>query len=431
MARSTHYSRRKTAHLGLLGLAVGACATVQPPPGGPPDYWPPVLLLTEPDSGTVVVGWTDHVVFRFDEVVTEPRTTEVEKLVIVSPRHEEIEFSWRRSALAFKPKDGWRPGAVYTVALLPGVSDLRNNRLTTGYTTVFSTGAPILDTRIRGTVIDWEAGRPLRRPLVEALHLSDSLVYVSSGDSAGGFEIPYAPPGAYALYATADQNTNSRRDRREAFDSVLISLDSTTSATLWTFTHDTVGPRLRNSTSIDSMTIRLEFNQIVAPTGPLSRDVRVRQLPDSVPLVVSAVWQQPTYDSVKTERQTQADSLAAAAADSAAADSLAADSLAVAPDTVAAADSAETPAQRRPEGRGGRRPGDAAAIPGVGGPAIDSATAQLIAERPPLSAIVIVEVAEPLEAGARYVIDASVENLTGARDESQSVLVMPEATETP
>ena len=39
---------------------------------------------------------------------------------------------WRRDRITVRPREGWRPNTMYRVELLPGVSDLRNNRATTG-----------------------------------------------------------------------------------------------------------------------------------------------------------------------------------------------------------------------------------------------------------------------------------------------------------
>ena len=48
-----------------VGL-VGACASMQAPPGGPPDPDPPVLLAITPDSGAELPDFDDDVEFQFD-----------------------------------------------------------------------------------------------------------------------------------------------------------------------------------------------------------------------------------------------------------------------------------------------------------------------------------------------------------------------------
>lgn len=157
MARTAGNAGGKAAIAGLLIAA--ACATVQQPPGGPPDFTPPVLTGTAPDSGAVIVGFDEDLTFQFDEVITEGSGDALRRLIRVSPRHEEVDVSWRRTRIAVKPDGGWHEGITYAVTLLPGVTDLRNNRLDSGRTVVFSTGGDIPATRVSGTVVDWEGGQ--------------------------------------------------------------------------------------------------------------------------------------------------------------------------------------------------------------------------------------------------------------------------------
>src|SRR5439155_414574 len=69
--------------------------------------------------------------------------------------------------------------------------------------------------------------------------------YVTLTDSAGNFRLLGIPPGRYRVWAIQDQNNNRRQDRREPFDTVSVTVDSTANAVLWAFVHDTIGPRVR------------------------------------------------------------------------------------------------------------------------------------------------------------------------------------------
>src|SRR5258706_10732874 len=106
-----------------------ACATIQEPPGGPPDLTPPLLVSVQPDSGTVIQDLKKAAVFQFNEVINERPGVPLAQLVIVSPRAEGLSVSWKRDAIEVKPKGGWRPGVPYQMTLMPGVTDLRNNKL--------------------------------------------------------------------------------------------------------------------------------------------------------------------------------------------------------------------------------------------------------------------------------------------------------------
>jgi len=402
---------RQAAHLGLLALAA-ACAKPQEPPGGPPDFRPPTVVAVVPDSGTVQPGFRDAAEFRFDEVISEQSGGKLEDLVLVSPRPERVQVSWKRNRIEVRPKGGWRPGTVYQVRLLPGIADLRNNRLTAGHELIFSTGPDIPDTRLSGTVVNWPAARLALRALVEAISgagTPDSLVYAAQADSAGEFALRALPPGDYLLVGTVDENSNRRRDRREAFDSVTVRLDSTDTRTLWAFVHDTVGPQLRTATQLDSVTVRLEFSQHLFPGEPDSGAVTAMLLPDSTPVALDTVLLPAAYDSLRTAEAAVRDSLAALAADSAAR-----------ADTTARADTA---AQRRPEVRppARRQPDEARA------PADTSPAARLLRERPRLTDAWVVRLAQPLEPGSRYLFLAHAANVNGAVADSRTVLAVADS----
>ena len=385
---------------------------MQQPPGAPPDFDVPIILSITPDSGSIADSLEDHLVFRFDEVISEASGGGIEKLIIVSPRAAEVDVDWRRSALAVRPKGGWVPGVVYHVTLLPGITDLQNNRLDSSRTVIFSTGGPIPDTRIDGTVLDWENGRSGAGALIEAMLLPDSLVYTASADSTGRFLLTALPIGTYVLSGIIDANRNSRRERREPFDSVTVRLDSSVTHILWAFVHDTLGPRLRQATHVDSMTVRLQFSQKVEPGAPPLDAITVWALPDTIAVTTAEVLTQLAYDSLR----------AAITADSAAADSLAADS--------AVADTGAAPADPAGGIQQPVRP-QAIRLDVEAGPAAQDSTAQpaevlvLLAERPPLSDILYIRMQVPLTPGSRYLIEANLGNVLGAAAESETVLLTP------
>lgn len=405
MARAARSTRRKAARLGLLTALCTACAVIQQPPGGPPDFAAPTIVSVRPDSGAVVPDFDDAVEIQFDEVIAENSGGGLDKLIEVSPRPEQLRIQWKRSRITVEPHDGWRPGIVYHVVLAPGITDLRNNRMEEGLSLVFSTGGEIPDTRIDGVVIDWEAGRPGLNALVEAVLLPDSLVYVTHADSSGEFSLTQVPRGTYTLYATIDNNSSNRRDRREAFDSVSIALDSTASHIFWTFTPDTVGPQIRNVDPSDSLTAEIEFNQMLAPVAPDLGAVRVWLLPDTAEVTVHVLWKKAAYDSVRAVERAVADSIAAEQAGP--------DSAAAAPDSAA---------RLRPR-RG--RPEIAAALDSAQVP--DTTRAErLMDERPVLANRWYFRLLEPLAPGARYLVEAEAQGIAGATGESRAVLIIPE-----
>lgn len=402
MAGAAGGTVRKTARLGLLSALCAGCASMGEPPGGPPDFDPPVILSITPDSGAVIEGFDDDVIIKFDEVINERSGNGLDKLVLVSPRAKEIKVSWKRSAIAIKPKDGWHRDVVYQVTLLRGIADLRNNRLDSTRTVIFSTGGEIPATKVSGTVLNWEQGRSAPRALVELIVLPDSLVYFTEADSVGDFTFSAVPPGQYLLIGTIDKNGNHERDRREWFDSTTVQLDSAVSGELWAFAHDSVGPRVRNAVLVDSITIRISFTQMLQPGVPPDTAVDLLLLPDSQAVAIANVWTAATYDSVKTVEDSLKRSAQAAAAEQ-------------------PADSAEVQAPS---------PVDTAAQAVLAPATTDtSRIAGLLATRPKLAADLHLRLVSAVVPGAKYLILARVANVLGNVEESQAVLAVPAAAD--
>jgi len=391
-----------------------------------------MILSVTPDSGTVVEDFDDEIQVQFSEVIDERSGSGLQNLVTLSPRPEELDVSWKRSRVTIKPEGGWRDSIVYQLTLLPGFADLRNNRLDSGRTVVFSTGGDIPETSIAGTVLDWEQGSAAPRALVEAILLPDSLIFFAMADSVGDFEVRYLNPGSYLLVTTIDQNNNLQRDYREVFDSITVNLDSTISRAMWAFAHDTVGPRISEVSEIDSITIKVDFGQMLVPGEPFDDVIQVFELPDTTLVETVAVWNQVTYDSVRTEEAVRDSIRQAAVADSIRAEEAADTAVAEGADAEVSAGvdtSAAAVADSIVEGL-------LQVVDSAGQVMEDSAAADtsramlLLMERPQLSASWYVRLASGMAPGGRYFITATAENLTGAIAESQGVLVLPEPVDT-
>ncbi|MBA3258388.1 MAG: Ig-like domain-containing protein, partial [Gemmatimonadales bacterium] len=264
---------------------------MEPPPGGPPDASPPQLIATVPESLASYDGLEGPVEFIFDEVVSEGggggqgRRSELARLVILSPTREDPKVDWRRSRITVEPEEGWQPNRVYRAQLLPGVTDLRNNRSDEGTVLTFTTGGPLPNTTLTGQVVDWSSGRPAAAALVEALLLPDSLRYRVLADSSGSFSLGPLAAGEYIVSGVLDENRNLRADGREAFDSVRIAPGKTAAGEIWTFVHDTTAPRAAGVTVGDSLSAAIELAQPLDPRlRLLPGNATVSVLPDSTPL---------------------------------------------------------------------------------------------------------------------------------------------------
>jgi hypothetical protein len=179
-----------------------------------------------------------------------------------------------------------------------------------GSTVIFSTGPALPHAVITGTVLQWVEQHALPQAVIRAALLPDTVAYVTLADSGGAFSLTDIPAGRYRIYAIQDQNSNRQLDAREPFDSATVTVDSSRSTLLWTFVHDTIGPRLQDAAPVDSLTFRLTFSSQLDPYHVLDTTrVRLFALPDTTPVPVRAVWTTMQFDSLQARERGTADSL--------------------------------------------------------------------------------------------------------------------------
>lgn len=279
---------RRLIAVALLGLA---CASPGMPPGGPPDVAAPQIIAIIPDSGSVGVK-PKEVIFRFDEVVAEraPSVTTLSDLFLISPRDGVPDVSWHRDAIGVRATRGWRPNTAYTVIMMRGLADIRGNVRNTGASTFFSTGRVIPRTRVTGHVFDWVSGSPANGALIESFVRPDTIhAYVALADSNGAFALEHLPPARYTVRAYLDANKNHGIDRSEPWDSLSINLSDSVSTELLIFTHDSLPPRIRDVSAVDSLTLRVTFDKPVDPRQTITAANFAVIGPDSVRVpIVSA-----------------------------------------------------------------------------------------------------------------------------------------------
>lgn len=285
----------KLRHHALALILLAGCARMGNPPGGPPDSRAPRLLATYPESTVVLPDFKGWVDFKFDETVSEGSqpnfglgTGDLERLVLLSPSKpgEVPRVAWHRSRISVRPRNGWRPNTVYRIELAPGLRDLSDggrNEVKVSHVITFATGGTLPTRSIEGRAVDWTTRRFIPRALVEAMLLPDSLVYRSVADSTGRFQMGPLPTGAFLVTVTEDQNRNSVRDGKEAWDSVRVAATSSRAGEVWAFLRDTLPPKIiADPTRSDSVNITLTFSQPIDPLLSIPGDsIRVLLIPDS------------------------------------------------------------------------------------------------------------------------------------------------------
>jgi hypothetical protein len=393
------------------------------PPGGPVDSTPPHIVLVQPESGKVVKGLKGDAVIRFDEVIDEMGGTGtgglalsgLERQVVLSPVVGNVNVAWKRSAIHVKPAEGWKPGRVYHLQLLPGIVDLSRNVMKEGKTVIFSTGPALPTATLSGTVLQWVEQRVLAKAIIRAALLPDTADYVVIADSTGTFSLTGIPSGRYRVYAILDQNGNRKLDLREPFDSQTVTLDSTVTTLLWTFVHDTVAPRFQAADPTDSTAFRLLFSQPLDPTRALDTTrVHLFLLPDTTAVPLAGVWTAAGFDSVQARERANADSVRRARDTTARAGAH--------PDTAARAPSLAAAQARAARGAAAARtPGDSAVR-------IDTALIRrLLRGRPVPTERWVARAARRLTPGGKYLVRVrGATNLSGAAAaDEQTVLVVP------
>ena len=390
------------------------CASQGAPPGGPPRTTPAAILRTSPESGAVVPDFRGKAVVQFDEVIDEApggpggggaggAITGLAQKIVLSPVGGDVKVSWHRSAIHVQPEEGWKPNRVYHLEVLPGIADLRRNVTKTGTTIVFSTGGTLPGAALSGTALLWVEQRLLTQAVIRAAPLPDTAAYVTLTDSAGTFRLREIPPGRYRVWVIQDANNNRRLDRREPFDTVTVTVDSTASAVLWAFVHDTVGPRMRTIEAVDSVTVRVSFSQPLDPARPPgTAAVRMFALPDTTPIAVRALYRPAQFDSIQAWARAVADSLKELQ------------------DTTARRDTSRArpkpPIVARP-----RAPRDTSAV------RLDTARVlKLLSQRPVPYDRLVVQTAQSLTPGAKYLVRVhGAINLSGVAADGVGVVEIP------
>jgi len=367
----------------------------------------------KPESGSVVPNWSGDAMIQFDEVIDEMAggggggagAGTLARQVLLSPVAGDVKVGWHRSSVSIKPKEGWKK-RVYRLEILPGFVDLRRNRTDSAKTVLFTTGPEIGHARIGGIALKWIDQTILLRALIEAVPLPDTVGYLTMSDSGGQFNLTNLQPGRYIVYATADENGDRRRSLREAYDSGVVTLDSSANVALYTFPHDTVPPRPRQATYLDSISVRVEFSQALDPAPHDTMRVQVLQLPDSTPVAIAQIYTQRQFDSLTTLTKQKADSAAAAARDTAGGRPR------MVHDTAARPNIHPTVPPQAAPGQPSRGAGRAAAK----FPVDTTLVRQLLAQRPIPSDRIVIRLVQPLKPETRYVVRiAGAMNLIGKK----------------
>ncbi|HQG62790.1 MAG TPA: Ig-like domain-containing domain [Bacteroidales bacterium] len=228
MTRKNYFRHSYSVILGLI--LISACAKISSPTGGPKDTRPPVVVKSEPVSGTRNYNGKKFVV-TFDEFVELREINE--KFMVSPPMQKKPEISIKGKSLVVKFDDDLRDSTTYTFYFQDAIRDLNEGNPIDNYSFVFSTGPVIDSLSVTGNVLKANDLNPPENTLVLLYSdLSDSAFikkipdYISKADKNGYFRIDNIKEGTYRLYALIDADNNKNfnlPDEELAFlDSLVI-----------------------------------------------------------------------------------------------------------------------------------------------------------------------------------------------------------------
>jgi hypothetical protein len=208
---------RKVKLLWALVL-LQACAVPVPPTGGPPDTTPPMLVASEPVSGSVNVS-TDRLVFVFSEPIDR---SSFQSAFSITPELEgpiDIRGSSRRLEVWLPEK--LRAETTYRITLDISLRDQRRVSLAAPITLAFSTGSELDRARLSGRMVYAADGAAASGVDVLAFARADSAsitagpLYRTQTGADGRFVIDYLANRSFFVVGLRDANGNRRIDEGE------------------------------------------------------------------------------------------------------------------------------------------------------------------------------------------------------------------------
>ena len=250
-------------------LALGSCAAISSPQGGPRDKTPPRLIATSPDSAARNVK-QQFIRLTFSEPI---QLKDLPKNLLITPQlPPDNSYSVRPDrdfvTLVFKkPLDA---NTTYSFNFRKAIVDATESLPATYQALSFSTGATLDSGRVSGTVTDLLSARPAKDVVVGLYRPTDTVgvrrgqpYYLTRTDEKGQFQLNFVRVAPYRLYAWVDKNNNSRFDDGEKIaylPAPVLVTDTTAARTLELVRPDRQPPR-RTSLETAATQVRVGFNE--------------------------------------------------------------------------------------------------------------------------------------------------------------------------
>ncbi len=259
----------------LASLAWGSagCARPQAPQGGAIPEVPLRAIETRPLHLSTVEPFEDAVEIRFAEVLSE-RLTEgaLADAVVVSPQTGEVVVEGSGDRIEVSMEGGFQAGLLHRITVLPRLQDRYQNTMEVPFDLLFSTGPEFEPNLVAGIASDRLTFEPVEEFRVDAKVEGREEHLSAIADTAGIFSFPYLPSDAYTLVAYEDNNRDGEPGFAEIQDSVRVTValgDTLVLADFRLLEPDTTEAVLGDAEVVDSVAIRLTFDDYLDPEAPL------------------------------------------------------------------------------------------------------------------------------------------------------------------
>ena len=245
-----------------------ACATPIAPTGGPRDQTGPVIVKSEPVSGTTNFSGQKFD-FYFDEYIN--RSSVAKEINVEPDLGLEYSIRWKKKRMTLEFEEELPDSTTIIITLGSDISDVRNNKMGKPITLAISTGDEIDEGKITGRIknaLDGSSAGKVRVLLYRTpVDLEAPATYLAETDTSGRFIFSYLREGTYKAIYVDDRNRNKVWESSETaqpFNKEFVALEKAgadTLDTIYIIRRDTLAPKLQGVGLFSANRMRLRFNE--------------------------------------------------------------------------------------------------------------------------------------------------------------------------
>lgn len=245
------------------------CATPMAPTGGEPDRSSPVVVHTQPETGTVNFSGNE-IRFTFDKFID--RNSFRQNVSVEPDLGIQFEVDFRRKTAIVRFLSDLPENTTVAVQAGTDVTDTDRNKLAAPVSVAISTGPVLDDGIITARIKDSRTGEQQSGQKVflyrEPFDLEERAIYVAETDTSGQIRFDYISEGRYTAFWVNDINRNRiwdpLRERAQPFHTETFSIersDSVHIGELYVDMPDTTAPVLDGVGLLSERRLRLRFSE--------------------------------------------------------------------------------------------------------------------------------------------------------------------------